>query len=166
MRGHLICCVCVCCYSFFMPSSLHLMSQRVSHCTRSTVSKKKREESCAKRKTPDDMRVRSEEESTDLLSIANGSKRPHTSKPTGWHNVLTHFPIDPDCEVFKLTETSRAPCRNRQKVGDRVHHPHIFLVMLSRRITQFSVRRSHLVSNIVTQAWCRTFILIGFKATQ
>ena len=33
----------------------------------------------------------SEEESTDLPSIAERSKRPNTSKPTGRHNVFTHF---------------------------------------------------------------------------
>ena len=61
---------------------------------------------------PDDMRVSSEEESTDLPSIANRSRRPHTSKPTGRHKFFfTHFPKNPDCEVCELSKTSRAPCR-------------------------------------------------------
>ena len=42
-------------------------------------------------KTPDDMRVSPEEESTDLPFIAERSKRPNTSKPICSHNVLAHF---------------------------------------------------------------------------
>ena len=34
------------------------------------------------------------------------------------------FPKDPNSEVCKLTESTRAPCRNRSDTrGDRVHHP-------------------------------------------
>ena len=74
-----------------------------------------------KGKTPDDMRVRSQEESSDLLVFAERSKRRTTRKPTGRHNVFTHVPADPNCEVCKLTKTSRAPCRNRSEArGDRV----------------------------------------------
>ena len=50
-----------------------------------------------KKKTPDDMRVSSEEESTDLPPIANRFKKPHTSKPTAKHNFLfKHFPERPE----------------------------------------------------------------------
>ena len=80
-----------------------------------------------KEKTPDDMRMIFEDESTDLLFIAERSKRSDTSKPTGRHNVFTPFPRDPNCEVCKLTKTTRAPCRNRPDARwDRVHHPQPF----------------------------------------
>ena len=64
-----------------------------------------------KQKTPDDTRRSSEEESTDLPSVANWSKRSHTSKPTGRHNGFTHFLQDPDGRDCRLTKTTRAPCR-------------------------------------------------------
>ena len=54
--------------------------------------------SVAKRETPDDMRVSSEEEPTDLLVFADRSKRPNTTKPTGRHIVFTHTK-DPKCEI-------------------------------------------------------------------
>ena len=54
------------------------------------------------------MRVSSEEESTDLPFIANGSKRPNTSKPTGRRNVFRKIRI---VKVCRLTKTTRAPCR-------------------------------------------------------
>ena len=70
------------------------------------------------------MRVNSEEESTNLLVIAEISKRPHTSKLTGRHNVFTHFPNDPNCEVCKLAKTTPAPCRNRPEArGARIPQP-------------------------------------------
>ena len=40
----------------------------------------------------DDLRVSPEEQSYALPCIANRSKRPNTSNPTGRHNVFTHFP--------------------------------------------------------------------------
>ena len=44
----------------------------------------------SKKKTQDDVRVGSEEASTDLPPIANRSKRPHTGKPTSKHNFFFH----------------------------------------------------------------------------
>ena len=80
-----------------------------------------------KEQTHDDVEVSSEEESADLLLIAERSKRPNRSKPTGRHNVLTHFLKDPNCEVCMLTKTTRAPCRHRLEArGDRTHLPHDF----------------------------------------
>ena len=43
-------------------------------------------------KTPNGMRVSSDEETTDLPLIAERSKRPNTSKPTGKHNVFYTVP--------------------------------------------------------------------------
>ena len=77
--------------------------------------------------TPDDLRVSSEEESIDLLFIADTSRRPNRKKPTGRHNVSAHLPKDPDCEVCKFTHTTRAPCRNRPEARKyRVHHSQTF----------------------------------------
>ena len=73
-------------------------------------------------KTLNDVRVISEEESTDLPFTAEKSKRPTKRKPTDRHYVSTHFPRDPNCEVCKLTKTTRASCRNRPDArGDRIH---------------------------------------------
>ena len=44
-----------------------------------------------KEKTPDHMRVSSEEEPTDLPFIADRSKRPNTSRPIGRHSVFTQL---------------------------------------------------------------------------
>ena len=80
-----------------------------------------------KEKTPDDMRVRSEEESNDLPLFAEKSKRPTTSKSTGKHNVFTLVPKDPDCEVWKITKTTRAPFTKRQdERRDRIQLPQNF----------------------------------------
>ena len=57
-------------------------------------------------KTPEDMRVNSEEESADLRGFAEKTKRPNTSKSTGEHNAFTHFPQDPICEVCKLAKAT------------------------------------------------------------
>ena len=74
--------------------------------------------------TPDDVRVSSEEESTDLASDADRYKIPNTRKPTGRHNFWTHVPIHLNCEVCKLTETTRFPCRKRRETrGDRINLP-------------------------------------------
>ena len=47
------------------------------------------------------MRVCSEEESTELPFIAERSKMPNTSKPTGRHNVFTNFSRDPNCDFLQ-----------------------------------------------------------------
>ena len=71
--------------------------------------------------TTDDMRVSSEEESTNLPFVADRAKRPNTSKPTGRHSIFAHFPKGPNSEVCKITETTRTPCRNRLGArGDRI----------------------------------------------
>ena len=70
------------------------------------------------------MWVNSEEESADLPVLAEMSKRPNTSKPNGKHHVFTHVPKDPNCKLCKLTNTTRAPCRNRPEARrDRAYHP-------------------------------------------
>ena len=62
-------------------------------------------------KTLDEMRVSFEFESTVLPVLAERSKRPNTSKPTGRHNDFTN----------------RAPRRNGPDAGgDRVHLPQNF----------------------------------------
>ena len=66
-------------------------------------------------KTSDVMRVSSEEEPTGLPFIAQWSKRP--SMPTGRHNVFYTFSNKTKCEVFKVTKTTQAPCKNRPRAG-------------------------------------------------
>ena len=69
------------------------------------------------------MRLSSEEKSTDLPFIAERSKRPNTSEPTGKHHVFTHVQNDTNCEFCKTTNTTRTPCKNRPDArGDRVQH--------------------------------------------
>ena len=36
-------------------------------------------------------------------------------QPRGNHNVFTHYPKDPNCEVCKMTKTTRARCRIKPK---------------------------------------------------
>ena len=109
------------------------------------------------------MRVSSEEESTDLHVSAEMSKRPNTSKQTGRHKVFTPLPEDLNCQVRKLTKTTRAPCRNCLEARGGRTHLLQHLVMLQQRIIRFSKKRISLVG-IVTQSWCRIFLL-GFNAT-
>ena len=52
-----------------------------------------------KEKTPDDMRVSSEEESIDLPFFATRSKRANTSRPNGKNKICTLVPQHPNCEV-------------------------------------------------------------------
>ena len=60
-----------------------------------------------KEKTRDDMRVSSEEESTDLPSVANRSRRPNTSKPTGRQNVFLHIFVK--IRLVKLARSQKLP---------------------------------------------------------
>ena len=117
-----------------------------------------------KERTRDEIRVSSEEESTDLPSVANRSKRPNTSKQLAGKMFFTHFRKDPTCEVCKITKTTRALSKSRPEArGDRTRHPRMF----SDAITaDHGVLRTTLVCSIVTQLWCKTTILIGSKATQ
>ena len=36
-------------------------------------------------------------------------------QPRGNHNLFTHYPKDPNCEVCKKTNTTRASCRTKPK---------------------------------------------------
>ena len=45
--------------------------------------------------------------------IVLGNKRANDSKPEGDHNVFTHDPKDPNCDVCGMTKTTRARCKNR-----------------------------------------------------
>ena len=63
-------------------------------------------------------------------SLASSSHEP-SSEPTfnrredvGEHIVKTHFPKDRNCEIFKRTKITRAPCRRRN--GEAVPHAEIF----------------------------------------
>ena len=47
--------------------------------------------------------------SADLLVFAQRSKRPNKSKPSGRHDVFTHYPEGSNCEICKLTKNTRAP---------------------------------------------------------
>ena len=92
------------------------------------------------------------------------SKRPNTSKPTDRQHVFTHFPKYPICAICRLATTTPALCKVARKHEETVLIVHKNLVMLQRRIINFSMRRKNLASSIVLQSWCRTFILIGFNA--
>ena len=101
--------------------------------------------SAPKEKTPDDVRVSSEGESTDLPFGAERSRRSNTSVPIGRHNVFSHF------EVCKLPKTTRAPFRNRPEARG------------PRRITNFFLNEEneshvqHLYA-IVAQDLCSCWI--------
>ena len=107
------------------------------------------------------MRVSSEEESTDLPSIA---KRPHTNKPTGRRSVF--FNIFLKIRILKFASSQILPelragiAWKREETESNIHTN---LVVPKRRITTFSMRRANLICSILTQSWCRTFILFGSK---
>ena len=62
------------------------------------------------------LEVNPEEESVDLPSIANKSKRPNKSTPLGRHHVKKIAPQHSHCEVCKLAkDCPRAPCKNHPK---------------------------------------------------
>ena len=48
----------------------------------------------------------------DKMASVIVTKSANTSKPKGDHHVFTHFPKDPNCEVSRLTKTTRARCNN------------------------------------------------------
>ena len=58
----------------------------------------------------------------DTLAKETKSKRGIlSSQPRGNHNMFTHFPKDPDCEICMKTNTTRARCRIKpQKRGDGI----------------------------------------------
>ena len=63
----------------------------------------------------------------DKRAIAVVTKKPNDSEPTGDHNVFSHVPHHPDCEVRRLTKASRARCKHRpvrRAVG--IPHPTAF----------------------------------------
>ena len=112
----------------------------------------------AKEKTPDDLRVSSEEESTVLSK--KDFRRPNTSEPTGRH-IFTHFPKDPDWEVCKLTDTTRALCRNCPEArGDRIHLPQ--KIGDGKMVDSKVVKEEERISfySIVAQTWRRTFFFL------
>ena len=52
----------------------------------------------------------------DTLAISAKSKTGIIGfQPRGNHNVFTHYPKDPKCEVCKKTKTRRARCRIKPK---------------------------------------------------
>ena len=122
--------------------------------------------SVPKETTPKDMRASSEEESTNLLVVAERSGRPKTGKPTGRHNVFTHFHQDPNCEACRLMKTTRAPCGNRRKREETVLIIHKNLIMLQRRIIEFTMKRTNLFCSIDMETCCRDILIVfGFTAT-
>ena len=60
-----------------------------------------------KDKTPVEMRVSSDEESTDLPVFAERPQRPNTRTPTDRHNVFTHFPQT--IRIVKSVSSRRLP---------------------------------------------------------
>ena len=62
----------------------------------------------------------------------------------------------------RLPELRAGTSRKRKETAFIIHKN---LVMLFWRITKFSMKKTILVCSIVTQSWCRVFILIGFNAT-
>ena len=77
----------------------------------------------------------------------------HVDRCAGVHNELSIFHGD------NLTE---------MRQGESTNFAFTYrtnLVMLQWRIMKFSMRRRNFVCSIVTQFWCKTFILIGLNAT-
>ena len=110
------------------------------------------------------MRVSSEEESTDLPSFAERSKRQNTSKPFGRHKGF--FNISPKIGILKLVSSRRLPELGAGTA--RMHEETVFIyrkfgVMLCRRTIKFSVRRTNLACSIVTQS-CGAATLFSLDA--
>ena len=106
-------------------------------------------------KTPDKMRVSSEEESAGLPCVADGSKRPHTSKPTGKHNVFTHVPNNPDCEFarsLKLPGLHAGIARKREETPSTGHK-----ALNEEKESRLQHRHAVVVQD---------FLFCGFKAPQ
>ena len=112
--------------------------------------------------TPDDMRVSSDEESTDLPTIANKSKRPNTSE-----RAQSVYTVSQKIRIVKFVSSRQLPERNRPEArGDRCHHPQMFGDATTADHKVVSKEIESLVCIIVTQLWCGTFILFGYIATQ
>ena len=78
-----------------------------------------------KEKTFDEMRVSSEEDPTDPFLSQQSPRDQTQAKQLAGTMFVTHFLSAPDRDVCKLTEKTRAPCKNRPEArGDRAHHPH------------------------------------------
>ena len=107
------------------------------------------------------LKVSSEEETTHHLFIAN-----RCNKPTGRHHVLHMFP---KIRTVKFVSSRKLP-DNRAgtawKPEETVLIIRKHLVVLSRRIIKFSMRKTNLVRSIVMQSWYSAFILGGFEASQ
>ena len=76
--------------------------------------------------TPNSRKVVVEKKSRPISLLSQLGPRDHTQacQLAGTVLLSTHFLRDPDSEVCKLTNTTRAPYRNRPEArGDRVHHP-------------------------------------------
>ena len=118
-----------------------------------------------KEKTPNDMRVKSEE-SADNPVYTGKSKRPSTNKPTGkivFSHILQHVRIVQFVSSQRLPKLRAGTSPKREETAIIIHKN---LEMLHRRITKFPVRRTNLVCSIVSKSWYRTFILVGSNVTQ
>ena len=74
----------------------------------------------------------SEEESNDLPSVAERSKRPDTAKPTGKHSVFHTCFQRSELRTRSVNKTTLAPCESRTEARrDRIHHPQNFRAAVS-----------------------------------
>ena len=60
-------------------------------------------------KTPDDMKVSSEAEATDLPFIAERSMRPNTNKQANWQAQFFFYTIAPEIRIAKSVSSPRLP---------------------------------------------------------
>ena len=118
-------------------------------------------------KTHDDLRVSFEEESTDLLCSSQNGPRDQTQASRLAGTIFLHifFKI----RIVKFVSSRKLPDfrgGTARKREETVLIIHINLVMLRTADQKFPVKRTNLVCCIVTQSWCRIFLLVGSKLAQ
>ena len=88
-----------------------------------------------------------------------GQRRPNVCAPTSKTNVFTHFPVDLNCEICKMTKTARARCETKpQKDVDSLLPPKAVGELITadrkniestKRIQSSTSKRSHLSESIL-----------------
>ena len=104
--------------------------------------------------TLDGLRLSSEEESANVVALADRSRRPSTNKPYGRTRFVTHYLQLPNCEVCKFMKI--APSSVQELPGNARTPLSLFGdgIEAEQKIID---EETNLVRSIATQSWCRTF---------
>ena len=104
--------------------------------------------------TFDGLRLSSEEESANVVALADRSRRPSTNNPYGRTRFVTHYLQLPNCEVCKFMKI--APSSVQELPGSARTPLSLFGdgIEAEQKIID---EETNLVRSIATQSWCRTF---------